>query len=212
MSILAGISEALQKGNAKAVTEKTNEAINQGLEPNQILVQGLIAGMNVIGVKFKNDEIYVPEVMIAARAMQAGLNVLKPKLEETGVKPLGKVVIGTVKGDLHDIGKNLVGMMMVGAGLDVIDLGKDVAAERFVSAVIEHKPNVVGLSALLTTTMPEQKKVIEALIDAGLRDKVKVMVGGAPVTEAFAKEIGADAYTQDAASAAEKAREFALNA
>ncbi|MCX7710529.1 MAG: corrinoid protein [Clostridia bacterium] len=208
MSVLVEISEALQKGNVRVVSEKTKEALNQGIEPNTILNDGLIAGMSIIGVKFKNDEIYVPEVMMAARAMNAGMDILKPKLIETGVKPAGKVVLGTVKGDLHDIGKNLVGMMMVGVGLEVIDLGKDVSAEKFVSAVKEHSPNIVAMSALLTTTMPEQKTVIEALRDAGVRDNVKVMIGGAPVTEDYANEIGADAYTPDAGSAAQKAKEF----
>lgn len=211
MSILNEISEALQKGNVRVVSEKTQEALNSGLEPNAVLTDGLIAGMNVIGVKFKNGEVYVPEVMMAAKAMGSGLTILKPKLEETGVKPIGKVVLGTVKGDLHDIGKNLVSMMMVGAGLEVIDLGKDVSSEKFVAAVKEFSPDIVALSALLTTTMPEQKKVIEALKEAGLRDGVKVMVGGAPVTDSFAKEIGADAYTPDAATAAEKARSFVLS-
>ncbi|MCX7923015.1 MAG: corrinoid protein [Clostridia bacterium] len=208
MSILLEISEALQKGNAKAVSEKTKEALNQGLEPYAVLTEGLIAGMGIIGVKFKNDEIYVPEVMMAAKAMYSGLDILKPRLAEEGVKPIGKVVLGTVKGDLHDIGKNLVGMMMIGAGLEVIDLGKNVSAEKFVNAVVEHKPAIVALSALLTTTMPEQKNVIEALKEAGLRESVKVMIGGAPVTETYANEIGADAYTPDAASAAQKAKEF----
>lgn len=210
MSLLQEISEALQKGNAKAVLEKTKEALNNGLEPYQILMEGLIAGMDVIGVKFRNDEIYVPEVMMAAKAMSSGLDILQPKLAEQGIKPVGKVVLGTVKGDLHDIGKNLVGMMMTGAGLEVIDLGKNVSAEKFVNAVGEHKPAVVALSALLTTTMPEQKGVIEALKEAGLRETVKVMIGGAPVTQTYADEIGADAYTPDAASAAQKAKEFIM--
>ena len=210
MSILLEISEALQKGNAKVVSGKTVQALGDGVEPYAILTEGLIAGMNVIGVKFRNDEIYVPEVMMSAKAMYAGLDILKPKLVETGVKPVGKVVLGTVKGDLHDIGKNLVGMMMVGAGFEVIDLGKNVSSEKFVEAVREHSPSVIALSALLTTTMPEQKNVIEALKEAGLRDVVKVMIGGAPVTASYAKEIGADAYTPDAASAADKAKEFIL--
>ena len=211
MSVLDEISQALQKGNARLVAEKTQEALNSGIEPGKVLSDGLIAGMNIIGVKFKNGDIYVPEVMMSAKAMGMGMNVLKPKLEETGVRPFGKVVLGTVKGDLHDIGKNLVGMMMAGSGLEVIDLGKDVSSEKFVNAVKEHNPDVVALSALLTTTMPEQKKVIDALKEAGLRDKVIVMVGGAPVTDSYAKEIGADAYTPDAATAAEKAKSFILD-
>jgi len=208
MTVLREISELLQKGNAKAVGEKTNEAINQGIEPSTILNEGLIAGMNIIGIKFKNDEVYVPEVMMAAKAMYSGLALLKPRLVETGIKPAGKVLLGTVRGDLHDIGKNLVGMMMEGAGLEVVDLGKNVSAEKFVEAVGEHKPDIVALSALLTTTMPEQRNVIEALKEAGLRETVKVMVGGAPVTQEYADDIGADAYTPDAATAADKAMEF----
>lgn len=164
--------------------------------------------MGEVGVKFKNNQVYVPEVLIAARALNKGLEVLKPRLVEAGTKPVGKVIIGTVQGDLHDIGKNLVSMMMVGAGLEVVDLGVDVSAEKFVAAVREHKPNIVAMSALLTTTMGHQGDVIEALKAEGLRDQVKVMVGGAPVTDSFARQIGADAYTPDAATAAEKAREL----
>ena len=208
MGILNEISEALQNGQAKVVGAKTQEALNQGLSASEILNDALISGMGIIGKKFKNNEVYVPEVLIAARAMHTGLNILKPILAETGIEPLGKVVLGTVKGDLHDIGKNLVGMMMIGAGLDVIDVGVDASAEKFVEAVKLHNPKVVALSALLTTTMPQQKVVIEALKAAGLRDNLKIMVGGAPVTHNYAKEIGADAYTADAASAAEVAKQF----
>lgn len=172
----------------------------------------LIQAMSVVGEKFKNNEIYVPEVLIAARAMKAALEVLKPILTETGVKPIGKVVIGTVKGDLHDIGKNLVAMMMTGAGLEVIDLGVDVAPEKFCEAVKNHNPQIVAMSALLTTTMPNMKTTIEKLQEQGLRDKVKVIVGGAPVTESFAKSIGADGYAPDAASAAELAKKFVKGA
>ncbi len=210
MSVLIEMSEALQKGKAKIVGEKTQEALDQGLAPEVILNEGLLAGMSVIGGKFKKNEVYVPEVLIAARAMHAGLNILKPKLVEGGIEPIGKVVLGTVKGDLHDIGKNLVGMMLIGAGLEVIDLGVDVSEEKFVEAVKEIQPKLVVLSALLTTTMSQQKLVIDALVNAGVRDSVKVMVGGAPVTEGFAKEIGADAYTEDAASCAEVAKQIAL--
>ena len=205
MVVLSEISELLQRGNAKGVATKVNEAITEGISPEDILNQALVAGMNQIGEKFKNNEVYVPEVLIAAKAMHAGLDILKPLLEETGAKPIGKVIIGTVKGDLHDIGKNLVGMMMTGAGLEVVDLGKDVSAEKFVDAVKQHGAGVIALSALLTTTMPQQKNVIEALKHAGIRDEVKVMIGGAPVTESYAKEIGADAYSQNAAEAAQKA-------
>jgi len=162
----------------------------------------------VIGIKFKNNEIYVPEVLIAARAMHAGMDVLRPKLVETGVKNIGKFVIGTVKGDLHDIGKNLVKMMLEGAGFEVIDLGVDISPDKFVEAVKEHQPNVLGMSALLTTTMVNMPEVIKALESAGLRDKVKVMIGGAPLTKNYADQIGADAYSPDAASAVEDAKSF----
>ncbi|MEZ0536365.1 corrinoid protein [Caldicellulosiruptoraceae bacterium PP1] len=211
MSILNEISELIQKGNAKLVPEKVKEALSQGISAEQILNEALVAGMSVVGEKFKNNEIYVPEVLIAARAMKAGMEILKPILTETGVKPVGKVIIGTVKGDLHDIGKNLVAMMMIGAGLEVIDLGVDVDSEKFIQAIKEHQPQVVAMSALLTTTMPQMKNIIDEINNQGLRNQVKIMVGGAPVTERFAKEIGADAYTPDAASAAEVAKQFAMN-
>lgn len=209
MDVLNEISQALQNGDADLVAEKTQEALNQGLTPTEILNDGLLKGMGIIGGKFKNNEVFVPEVLIAARAMHFGLNVLKPILANTGVKPFGKVVLGTVKGDLHDIGKNLVGMVMMGSGLEVIDLGVDVSAEKFIEAVKEHKPDILALSALLTTTMIEQKNVIDALINEGLRDQVKVMVGGAPVSEDFSRQIGADGYTTDAIAAAEMARQLA---
>ncbi len=205
MSLLEDISAALQKGKAKDVKELVQQAIDQGLGAQTILEEGLLSGMNIIGGKFKRNEVYVPEVLIAARAMNAGTVLLKPLLASAGVEATGKVVIGTVKGDLHDIGKNLVRMMMEGKGLEVIDLGVDVSAEKFVQAISEHKADVVALSALLTTTMNEMKSVIEALDAAGLRDKVKVMIGGAPITESFRASIGADAYTPDAASASESA-------
>lgn len=211
MEILKEISEALQVGNAKKVKDLVQKALDDGIQPNEILTNGLIDGMSIVGVKFKNNEIYVPEVLIAARAMQAGMDILKPLLTASGVKPIGKVVIGTVKGDLHDIGKNLVRMMMQGAGLEVIDLGVDVPPEKFVDAAKENNADIVALSALLTTTMPGMKNVIAALEEAGIRDKVKVMIGGAPVTQNYADEIGADGYARDAASAAEMAREFVLN-
>lgn len=208
MSILDEISDALQMGNAGAVALKTREALDNGIPPEQILTGGLIKGMDIIGTKFKNNEVFVPEVMLSARAMYAGLDIIKPKLTETGVKPAGRVVIGTVKGDQHDIGKNLVAMMMTGAGFEVVDLGTNVPADKFIDAVKKYKPDIVALSALLTTTMPEQGNVLKALKEAGLRDSVVVMVGGAPVSERFANEIGADAYSPDAASAASKAREL----
>lgn len=210
MNILEEISMLVQKGNAKLVPEKVKEALNQGISAEQVLNEALVLAMSIIGEKFKNNEVYVPEVLIAARAMKAGMEVLKPILTETGVKPVGKVIIGTVKGDLHDIGKNLVAMMMTGAGLEVIDLGVDVAPEKFCEAVKEHSPQVLAMSALLTTTMPSMKDTIDMLEKEGLRNKVKVMVGGAPVTESFANSIGADAYTKDAASAAEMAKKLAV--
>ncbi len=208
MAILDDLSELLQKGKVKNVVALVTQALEEGISPADILNEGLLKGMGEVGVKFKNNQVYVPEVLIAARALNKGLEVLKPRLVEAGTKPVGKVIIGTVQGDLHDIGKNLVSMMMVGAGLEVVDLGVDVSAEKFVAAVKEHKPNIVAMSALLTTTMGHQGDVIEALKVEGLRDQVKVMVGGAPVTDSFAKQIGADAYTPDAATAAEKAREL----
>ncbi len=200
------ISEALQRGDAGKVEELVRLALQEKLTPKDILENGLIKGMNTIGVKFKNNEVYVPEVLIAARAMHAGMGVLRPKLVETGVRNIGKVAIGTVRGDLHDIGKNLVKMMLEGAGFEVVDLGVDVSADKFVSAVKELQPDIVGMSALLTTTMVNMVEVIKALKSAGLRDKVKVMVGGAPVTQNYAEQIGADGYSPDAASAAEDAK------
>lgn len=205
---LNNISEALQSGRAEKVRELVKQALNEDIIPKKILEEGLIRGMSIIGEKFKKNEVYVPEVLIAARAMHAGMDVLKPKLIETGVKNLGKVVMGTVTGDLHDIGKNLVEMMLEGAGFEVIDLGVDVSAEKFVEAVKEHQPNIIGMSALLTTTMVNMVEVIKALDVAGLRDKVKVMVGGAPITQNYANQIGADGYSPDATSATDKAKIF----
>ena len=202
------ISTLLQRGKAKDLAALVTEELAAGVAPKDILTEGLIAGMGIVGTKFKNNEIFVPEVLIAARAMNAALAVLKPALADSGVEPVGTVVICTVKGDLHDIGKNLVKMMIEGTGIRVIDLGVDCSAEKIVEAVKENNADIVCLSALLTTTMMYQKDIIDALKAAGLRDKVKVMVGGAPVTQAFADEIGADAYTPDAASAAEKARSY----
>lgn len=208
--LLQNISEKLQKGKMPEVVALTEQAVSEGLDASDIL-NGLLDGMGVIGEKFKRNEVFVPEVLIAARAMNAGLDVIKPLLEEQGIEPVGKVIIGTVKGDLHDIGKNLVRMMMVGAGLEVIDLGVDVSPEKYIAAVEENNPDIIAMSALLTTTMPNMKAVIDALEEKGLRNKVKVMIGGAPVTDNFAEEIGADRYTVDAASAAEVAKELILN-
>jgi len=205
-NILEKIATNLYKGEDDVVADLVQQALDQGMTPAEILNGGLIAGMDQVGRDFKAGELFVPEVLIAARAMQAGMNVLRPLLAESDVPIAGKYVIGTVQGDLHDIGKNLVKMMLEGAGFQTIDLGVDVRPEEFVAAVREHRPQLLGMSALLTTTMPGMKATIEALEEAGLRDKVKVMVGGAPVTAAFAKQIGADAYAPDAASAVETAR------
>ena len=202
------ISLALQRGKAKDVTEMVQAAIDEGIDAETILNEGLMSGMGVIGEKFKNNEVYVPEVLIAARAMNMGAALLKPLLTEAGVEAKGKVVLGTVKGDLHDIGKNLVRMMMEGKGLEVIDLGTDVPAERFVEAAKENNVNIIACSALLTTTMTEMEKVVKAFENAGIRVQTKIMIGGAPVTQNFCDSIGADSYMPDAASAAEKAMEF----
>ena len=208
MSVIDSIFEKLQKGKAKEVSALVEQALNEGVKAEDILNDGLVAGMNVVGEKFRNNEVFVPEVLVAARAINAGLKVLKPSLQVEGVEPLGKAVICTVKGDMHDIGKNLVKMMIEGQGIECIDLGVDVEPQKVVDAVIESGAKVVCLSALLTTTMMGQKDVIDALKAANIRDKVKVMVGGAPVTQQFADEIGADCYTLDAASAAQAARKF----
>ena len=208
MSVIDSIFEKLQKGKAKEVSALVEQALNEGVKAEDILNDGLVAGMNVVGEKFRNNEVFVPEVLVAARAMNAGLKVLKPSLQVEGVEPLGKAVICTVKGDMHDIGKNLVKMMIEGQGIECIDLGVDVEPQKVVDAVIESGAKVVCLSALLTTTMMGQKDVIDALKAANIRDKVKVMVGGAPVTQQLADEIGADCYTLDAASAAQAARKF----
>lgn len=184
----------------------TINAIKEGVPPDQILNNGLVAGMNVVGQKFKANEFYVPEVLIAARAMDAAMKHLKPALVETGAKPVGIIILGTVKDDLHDIGKNLVGMMLEGAGFEIVDLGVDVKAEKFAEMVKEKGAQIVALSALLTTTMPAMKTTIGALETAGLRDKVKVLIGGAPVTQNYADEIGADGYAPDAASAVDVAK------
>lgn len=205
MSTLEDISALLQKGKANEVKAAVERAIAEGLTAKSILEEGLMAGMGIIGGKFKRNEVYVPEVLIAARAMNAGLVPLKPLLVSSGVKSKGTVVLGTVKGDLHDIGKNLVRMMMEGKGLLVHDLGVDVSSDKFVAAVKEHNADLVCCSALLTTTMNEMRNVVEALKTAGVRDKVLIMVGGAPVTETFCKSIGADLYSPDAASASEVA-------
>ncbi len=208
MANYAEISENLQKGKAKIVKELVQNAVNEGASAKDILEQGLLHGMGIIGEKFKNNEVYVPEVLIAARAMNAGVEILKPLLADAGVQAKGKVCIGTVKGDLHDIGKNLVKMMMEGKGLEVVDLGTDVSAESFLKAVTEQGCQIICCSALLTTTMGVMQEVVEAATAAGVRDTVKIMIGGAPVTDAYCKQIGADVYTADAASAADAAVEL----
>jgi 5-methyltetrahydrofolate--homocysteine methyltransferase len=204
--ILQKMASSLYAGEDEEVAELVQEALDQGLAPAEILSSGLIAGMDEVGKDFKAGDLFVPEVLIAARAMSAGMDVLRPLLAESDVSSAGKFVIGTVKGDLHDIGKNLVKMMLEGAGFETIDLGTDVEPAAFVDAVREHRPNFVGMSALLTTTMVNMKTTIEALEEAGLREGIKIMVGGAPVTDPFAREIGADAYAPDAASAVDVAR------
>ena len=208
MENLEPLSAAVQKGRVKEVNAQITQLIEAGVAAETILNDGLLAGMSVVGEKFKLNQVFVPEVMLAARALNMGLELLRPHLVQAGAKPVGKVVICTVKGDQHDIGKNLVKMMMVGAGLEVVDLGVDVGADKIIAAVREHSPQIVALSALLTTTMMNQKAVIDALCAEGLRDQVKVMVGGAPVTQEFADKIGADSYTPDAATAATVARGF----
>lgn len=209
MAILQEISEKLQAGKRKDVAALCQQALDEGIPAATILNDGLLAGMDVIGAKFKANEIFVPQVLVAARSMNAGAEVLKPFLTDDSASSSGKIILGTVKGDLHDIGKNLVKMMMEGKGFEVIDLGVDVEPEAFVQAVKENDAKIVAMSTLLTTTMPMLGEVIQALEAAGIRDQVKVMVGGAPVTQEFADSVGADAYTEDAASAAEKALELA---
>ena len=206
MSIIQEISEFLQKGRAKNVKALVEQALAEGIDAKVILNDGLLDGMMTIGGKFKRNEVFVPEVLVAARAMNAGMTILEPKLIEIGNEPLGKAVIGTVKGDLHDIGKNLVVMMFKGAGFEVTDLGVDVAPETFVAKAEEIGADVIGMSALLTTTMQNMKETIDVLNAQGIRDKYIVMVGGAPINDSFAAEIGADFYTFDAASAAEVAK------
>ena len=208
MADMNAISQALQKGKWKDVQALVQQAIEENVPAGEILNQGLLAGMDEIGRKFRDNEIFVPEVLIAARAMSKGTDILKPYLIAQGVKASGRVCIGTVQGDLHDIGKNLVKMMMEGKGLEVIDLGTDVSPETFVQTAIEKDCQVICCSALLTTTMPVMADIVKEAESKGIRGKVKIMVGGAPVNQAYCDQIGADAYTNDAASAAEKAVEF----
>lgn len=205
MADMEALSMLVQKGRAKEVKAAVQVALDEGMTPQEVLDQGLLTAMDVVGVKFKNNEVFVPEVLIAARAMNAGMDVLKPLLASANVQSKGTVVLGTVKGDLHDIGKNLVGMMMKGKGLDVIDLGTDVPPQRFIDEAVANDASIIACSALLTTTMREMGNVVEAVREAKLESKIKVMVGGAPVTETFKESIGADYYTPDAATAAEVA-------
>jgi len=203
MEVLEQISGLLQQGDDEQVLELTGKAIAQNIPPKDILDEGLISGMNVVGERFKNHEIFLPEVLLAARAFYAGMDQLKPLLIKDDIPDLGKIVIGTVQGDLHDIGKNLVGIMLRGAGFEVIDLGKDIPAEKFVETAKAEQAEIIGMSALLTTTQPAMKTVIELLREQGLNAKIRTIVGGAPVSKEFAREIGADAYAYDAASAVE---------
>ena len=209
MSNLQTITETLITGDSKKLQELVQEALNAGIPANDILRKGLIAGMDIVGEKMQNGDMFIPEVLMAARAMSFSVVILKPLLAEGEAASAGKMIIGTVKGDLHDIGKNLVVMMMESAGFEVIDLGVDVEPDMFVKAIKENKPSLVGLSALLTTTMPMMRKSIESIKDSGLRDSLKIIVGGAPVTQAFADEIGADGYAPDAGSAAKLAKSYA---
>ncbi len=209
MADLKELAAALMKGDAPGVEKMTKQMLDAGVGPKEILDDGLISGMHEVGERFKNNEIYVPEVLIAARAMQAGMKVLEPQLVKAGVKPVATIAMGTVRGDLHDIGKNLVSMMMRGNGFKVIDLGIDVTPEKFIEACKDEDVKLIGMSALLTTTMPSMKATIDGLQDAGLAGKVKVLIGGAPVTQRYADEIGADGYAPDAASAVDKAKQLA---
>lgn len=211
MTVIQEISEFLQKGRAKNVKVLVQQAIDENYDPKVILNEGLLAGMMIIGDKFKRDEVFVPEVLVAARAMNAGIEILEPKLIEVGNEPVGKAVIGTVKGDLHDIGKNLVTMMLKGAGLEVHDIGVDATPEAFIDKAEEVGADIICMSALLTTTMPSMQNVIEVMKEQGVRDKYIIMVGGAPVNQSFSDQIGADYYTPDAATAAETAKKVLLS-
>ena len=202
------ISEWLQKGRAPKVKAAVTKALEEGIPASEILEDGLLSGMDIIGQKFKNNEVFVPEVLVAARAMNRGVEILRPYLVEDGVETKGTVILGTVKGDMHDIGKNLVRMMMEGKGLEVIDIGVDVPTESFLDAAREHNAKLICCSALLTTTMGEMKNVVDAVKASEMNGKVKIMIGGAPITQTFCEQIGADCYTPDAASAAEVALKF----
>ena len=206
--LLELIQDDLYDGLAVEVVESVKELLNRGLTPYEVLTRGLVAGMDIVGADFRDGILFVPEVLMSAKAMKAGMEILRPLLVETGAPQVGTMVIGTVKGDIHDIGKNLVGMMMEGAGFNVVNLGINTDADKFLAAIREHKPEILGMSALLTTTMPYMGVVIDALKQQGLRDQIIVLVGGAPLNEAFAEEIGADAYCRDAAIAVETAKKL----
>jgi len=202
------MGEDLYDGYADEIVEEVNECLGRGMEPYDVLTKGLVAGMEIVGNDFRDGILFVPEVLMAAKAMKAGMEVLRPLLVETGAPKIGSMVIGTVKGDIHDIGKNLVAMMMEGAGFEVFNIGINNSVENFFEAIEEHNPDIVGMSALLTTTMPYMRVVIDAMIEAGIRKEIVVLVGGAPLNEAFAEDIGADAYCRDAAVAVETAKKF----
>ena len=206
--ILSEISTLVIEGNFSDMPAKTEAALEEGFEAGEVLNKGLMPGMDHVGVEFKAGNMFVPEVLRSAKTMQAAMDIIRPMLADTDTKTSGKILLGTVKGDLHDIGKNLVGMMCEGAGFEIVDLGKDVEPETFVEAVKEHKPHVLGMSALLTTTMRAMERTIKALEEAGVRDTIKIMVGGAPVTKDFSDQIGADGYAANAASASEMAKRF----
>lgn len=208
MKELEDLGEFLQNGYASRVAELTHRMLEQGISPQTILNEGLISGMTVVGEKMRCGEMYLPEVLQSASAMHAAMNILRPHLIRDGVKPMGTIVIGTVKGDMHDIGKNLVGIMLQGAGIEVVDLGVNAPPQKFVEAIKTHNPALIGISAMLTTTMLTMKTTIEAINAAGLRSKVKIIIGGAPVTQKFADEVGADGYARDAVKAVDKAKEL----
>lgn len=201
MAILEDLAVEVRKGDADTAKNLTEEALSQNISAEEVLNSGLVAGMNVIGEQFKNNEIFIPEVLVAARAMKAGMQIIRPLLAEANVKSLGKIIIGTVGGDLHDIGKNIVAMLLEGAGFEVVDMGADVTKEKFLEFAEKENPDVLGMSALLTTTMVFMKDMVIALEEAGLKDKMKIIIGGAPITQSYADEIRADGYAPDAASA-----------
>lgn len=208
MTVFEKIADEVQKGNSEAVQTLVNEALSQEIPAEPIMNEGLVRGMNIVSEKFKNNECFIPEVLVSAKAMTVGLGILKPLLAEKNVKPLGRAVIGTIQGDLHDIGKNIVGMLLQGAGFEIIDLGADVHVDRFVDSAKNENADLVGMSALLTTTMINMKTVIDGLREAGIRDQVKVIIGGAPVTQAYADQIGADGYATDAATGVDVAKKL----